>query len=386
MRVLIVSHACATAANQRLFHLASARRGWEVTLLLPSTWKSEYGRTLSPSLLEGFTAGMQTAKVLMSGSVPLHVYACRMGKLFRSVDPDVIYVHNEPYALSTIQCVLANRSTLGRPICFYSAQNISKRYPVGFRHAEQFVYRHCQTAMPITRDVESVLRSKGYTGSTPIVSVGFDGVAYRSEPEAARQRQLDRARQTLFIGYIGRFVEEKGLATLFDAVALMQCNAKLRMIGGGPMEAQLREKAKSLGIKDRIEWKGFVTQDQMPQAYRSLDLLVLPSETRPNWKEQFGRVLVESMASGTPVVGSDSGEIPSVIAECGGGVVFREGDATSLARVLDDLCEQHEVRAALAEKGAQGARIHSWDRVADRFGDAIEFAANRGCTVGAVQS
>ncbi len=379
MRILIVSHACATPANQRLFKFAAERRGWDVTMLIPRLWKSEYGRTLVPSRLEGFSARLETARVFMSGSIPLHVYARSIGKLLNKLDPDVIYVHNEPYALSTLQCVLANQMTLRRPIGFYSAQNIAKRYPIGFRHAEQFVYRHCQYAMPITPDVGGVLRSKGYSGSTQTISVGFDGDAYRCEPRAARQRQLDRAGQPLSVGYIGRFVEEKGLSTLFDAVALMQNSAKLRMIGGGPMESALREKAKILGIEGRIEWAGFSTQDQMPRIYQALDLLVLPSETRTNWKEQFGRVLVEAMASGTPVVGSNSGEIPNVIAECGGGIVFPEGEAASLARLLDDLCEQSEVRADLAGKGAHGARVHSWDRVADRFADAIEAASNGGC-------
>ena len=51
---------------------------------------------------------------------------------------------------------------------------------------------------------------------------------------------------------------------------------------------------------------------------------MLPSLTRPNWKEQFGRVLIEAMASGVPVIGSDSGAIPDVIGQAG--LIFPEGD------------------------------------------------------------
>ena len=72
----------------------------------------------------------------------------------------------------------------------------------------------------------------------------------------------------------------------------------------------------------------------MPTAYAGLDVLVLPSRTTETWTEQFGRVLVEALWCGVPVVGSDSGEIPWVINETGGGVVFPEGDVAALATQL----------------------------------------------------
>ena len=60
-----------------------------------------------------------------------------------------------------------------------------------------------------------------------------------------------------------------------------------------------------------------------------MDVSVLPSLTRPNWKEQFGRTLAEAMSCETPVIGSDSGEIPHVIGDAG--LIFKEGDAQALA-------------------------------------------------------
>ena len=65
--------------------------------------------------------------------------------------------------------------------------------------------------------------------------------------------------------------------------------------------------------------------------YAQLDVLVLPSRTTPTWKEQFGRVIVEALWCGVPVVGSDSGEIPWLIGLTGGGLMFPEGDHAALA-------------------------------------------------------
>jgi glycosyltransferase involved in cell wall biosynthesis len=87
----------------------------------------------------------------------------------------------------------------------------------------------------------------------------------------------------------------------------------------------------------------------MPGLYRKMDVLVLPSRTRPNWKEQFGRSLVEAMACGVTVVGSDSGEIPHVIGDAG--LLFPEGQAGELRERLSRLMADAALRQALAQRG-----------------------------------
>jgi glycosyltransferase involved in cell wall biosynthesis len=84
--------------------------------------------------------------------------------------------------------------------------------------------------------------------------------------------------------------------------------------------------------------------------------LALPSLTRPNWKEQFGRVLIEALACGVPVVGSDSGEIPNVIGEAG--LVFAEGDEQALRARLSQLMANPDLRDELARKGRERVLAH----------------------------
>ena len=128
------------------------------------------------------------------------------------------------------------------------------------------------------------------------------------------------------------------------------------LLGGGPLRQTLEEQAARLGIHERVSFAPQVPSTQMPEMYHQIDVLALPSLTRPNWKEQFGRVLVEAMCSGVPVIGSDSGAIPSVIGEAG--VIVQEGDAAALAQVFSALREQPDEFARLARLGRQRAEAN----------------------------
>jgi Glycosyltransferase len=95
-----------------------------------------------------------------------------------------------------------------------------------------------------------------------------------------------------------------------------------------------------------------------------MNTLVLPSETidkfktltAAGWKEQFGHVLIEAMACKVPVIGSDSGEIPHVIADTG--LIFPEGNDQALQNSLKQLITQPELAKQLGEKGYQRAMTH----------------------------
>jgi len=123
----------------------------------------------------------------------------------------------------------------------------------------------------------------------------------------------------------------------------------LLILGEGPDRPRLQALAGHLKISDRVQFLGYRPSTEMPAFYRSLDLLVLPSVSRPNWIEQFGRVLVEAMACGVPVVGSDCGELPHVIGDAG--LIFPEGDVPALRAAIESLAADPAGRAGLAARG-----------------------------------
>ena len=154
---------------------------------------------------------------------------------------------------------------------------------------------------------------------------------------------------TFVIGYVGRLVEQKGLRVLVQAAAGLPGDWRLLLVGDGPLRGELEQQASALGIADRLHIAPAVPSTEVPRWLNMCDCLVLPSLTRPNWKEQFGRVLVEAMACQVPVIGSDSGEIPHVIGEAG--LVAGEGDADALRQRLLQLMGDEVLRRRLAELG-----------------------------------
>ena len=109
----------------------------------------------------------------------------------------------------------------------------------------------------------------------------------------------------------------------------------------------------------------------MPELYRQMDVLVLPSRTTRTWAEQFGKVLCEALLCGTPVIGSSCGEIPWVINTSGGGLLFAEGDAVELAQRIDELRGDPSRREILARRGFSGVQQHFSPRAAARELDAL---------------
>jgi glycosyltransferase involved in cell wall biosynthesis len=155
------------------------------------------------------------------------------------------------------------------------------------------------------------------------------------------------------VGFVGRFVEEKGLLDLVEAVgrlpAASQSSPVLVLTGKGPLEGAVRARCAQLGIKLIVlpARKNY----EIAEIMNVLDVLVLPSQSRPFWKEQFGRVLIEAMACGTPVIGSDSGEIPNVIGDAG--LIFHESDREQLAECLVLCCDNEGFRLGLRERGLE---------------------------------
>jgi glycosyltransferase involved in cell wall biosynthesis len=135
---------------------------------------------------------------------------------------------------------------------------------------------------------------------------------------------------------------------LLAAVRRLDAPVELVLIGDGELRAQL-EGQPIPGSKVRVIDN--LSHDQMASGYAQFDVLALPSHTTATWTEQFGRVIVEALWCGVPVVGSDSGEIPWLIELTGGGLIFPEGDSEMLAQQLSKLRGAPELRRSLASAG-----------------------------------
>jgi len=383
VKLLVLSHPCVTPVNQRLFAAIEDRIGGSVAIVGPANWIDDYGTVRGLERDPSFDGILHSIPVWLSGNVPLHTYRTFFTALLRKMQPDVIFAHHEPYAVATAQLYLANTLTLQRPIGFFTWQNIQKTYPIPFRWMERWVYRTSSFAFPGSRSAETVLRNKGYGGPTTLLPGSIDPDLYQPFPADQTPRsELCQGPEELLIGYAGRLTEDKGLVTLIQATAQLPDDVSWRLVlvGTGEDELRLRRLAHDLSLADRVTFTGYVPHEDMPRYLSAFDVLVLPSETQPNWKEQFGRVLIESLACETPVVGSSSGEIPHVIEKSQGGVTFPEGAPSSLADQLTHLLRNSSLRHELAVRGRQRVcSMYTTDALAERFVDTLE-ASCSSCT------
>jgi glycosyltransferase involved in cell wall biosynthesis len=173
----------------------------------------------------------------------------------------------------------------------------------------------------------------------------------------------------------GRLVWEKGHQDVLRAVALVRrgllagvsphADVRLCIVGSGPEERRLRAYARELGIADAVEFRGFIPYDEMPAVYSGAACMVLASLPIWSWEEQFGMVLAEAMAAGTPILASASGAIPEVVA--GSAALFSPGDWVGLA---------HRLAALLDRAGSErGESEHGESATAGRAQDYSTAAA-----------
>ncbi|GAC1581762.1 MAG: glycosyltransferase family 4 protein [Ktedonobacteraceae bacterium] len=346
MRILMISKALVAGTSQRKLEEIAKLPDVELTVVTPAYWQSDDG---SKQVLERlYTTGyrMIVTPMTLNGNFHLHYYP-QLGKIMREVRPEVVHIDEEPYNVATAHAMFLAQHHKARTL-FFTWQNLYRGYPPPFRQIEHYNYRYATSALAGNRDAEKVLRRKGYKGPIHVIpQFGFDTDIYkRSAP------RIPRKPDALFtLGFIGRLKEEKGLPLMVEALTYLPPYCRVVFIGNGPMKSALEEQAARLGVTDRITFKGGIPTYEVPHEMEQLDTFVLPSITQPNWIEQFGRVLPESMSCETPVIGSTSGEIPHVIGNAG--LVFQEGDAKDLARCVQKLLDDPEFYDDLAKRGRQ---------------------------------
>jgi len=341
VRVLMLSKACVAGIYQRkLEEMAARRSSLDLTLAVPASWRDERGITpLERVALQGYR--LKVLPIAFNGSFHLHFYPT-LARLLRDVAPDIVHIDEEPYNLATSHAnYLARRQ--GAKTVWFSWQNLLRNYPPPFCWIEAYNLRHVDYALVGSRSAAQVWRAKGYQGPLAVIpQFGVDPVLF-SPP------LTQRADPELHIAYVGRLVPEKGVDTLLEALHGLPGSWHATVLGSGPEEHRLRDQCEALGLAQRIAFMPWLPSAAMPDFYRGIDVLVLPSRSRPNWIEQFGRVLVEAMASGVVVIGSNTGEIPHVVGEAG--LIFPEADAVVLREHLRVLLLAPELRANLGTQG-----------------------------------
>lgn len=370
MKILVASHTYIVDLNrEKLRALARLEPNIEVTVVVPRRWRpgGVQNKIIETEPLQEASFQVVPVSNFSENNQGLLTFGPDLIKLLREFRPDIIQVEQGSKALTYAQFITLNRLLgLQAKNLFFTWWNLpyDLKWPVS--RLESYNLRHTDGIIAGNQDGANILRDRGYLGPIKVLpQLGVDETLFRPQPQPELAASLNIQPDEFVVGFVGRFVPEKGLLTLLDALSTLPDKpGKLILLGRGDLKAAIAAKATDLNLQNRLIWIESVPHDEVPRYINLMDVLVLPSETTNEfktltsvgWKEQFGHVLIEAMACQVPAIGSDSGEIPYVIDNAG--LVFPEGNSRALADCLGQVMDNPQLKQDLAKKGYDRAMNH----------------------------
>ena len=364
MKILVVSHTYIVDINRQKFKiLANLEPGIEVTIVVPQRWKpgGVQNKIIETEFYQQGSFTVVPISNLSQNNQGLLIFGTDIIRLLYEFKPQIIQVEQGSKSLAYAQLIfLNNLLKLKAKNILFTWWNLSYELKWPISVLENCNLQHTDGIIAGNLDGSNILRQRGYQNTLKVMpQLGVDETLfYRTSKDTDLSRRFGIDPTDFVVGYVGRFVEEKGLLTLAEALAsLKQLPWKWLLVGQGKLRSQIAEKSIEWGISDRIIWVESVSHEEVPAYINLMNCLVLPSQTSykfktlttVGWKEQFGHVLIEAMACKIPVIGSDCGEIPHVIGDAG--LVFPEGNAEKLRECLQQLMDQPELVADLGDRG-----------------------------------
>ncbi|MEM7334921.1 MAG: glycosyltransferase family 4 protein [Chloroflexota bacterium] len=260
----------------------------------------------------------------------------RAGNIIKQIEPDI--VHAPEY----VATALFSMKKLNCPIVLTVPGNIFQRIEAGHGFDWSFVEvlkwaarrtaKTCDAILCISQEMKLWWERTGsHPQKTPWIPYGID--TKRFYPVADARHRLGISEDENLLLYVGRFSPEKGILELLDALAqqpdLLNQPFKLVLIGKGALESEIRHHIGHLELENQVSIMPWVAQDDLKLWYSAANVLLMPS-----WNEPLGKVFLEAMACGTPVIASDT-EGPKDHVQIGKtGFLFPVHDVPALSNML----------------------------------------------------
>jgi glycosyltransferase involved in cell wall biosynthesis len=376
LRLLAIGHSYVARRNRDIIRAVAADPGFDVTVAAPRFFHGD----LRPIAIEAEPAGsrLDVRGIDARGTRWVHLFAydrAQTRSLLGEGTFDVVDAWEEPYIYAGYQIGRLAASTTAR-LSFWTMQNIVKRYPPPFSWFERATLRRADGWIACGALVWDAMMARGYPPAAGrVLPLAVDRDVFHPQSDEIRAQ----ARRTLgltspIIGFAGRLVESKGLAVLMRALEGLPARRpwSLLLLGSGPYQERLHTWARERGWANRVR-AILAPHHDVARYLGAMDVLVAPSQTTPRWKEQFGRVLIEAMACGVPVLASDSGEIPKVVGDAGR--VLPKTDAAAWSAALTEILDDAQMRRHMIERGLARADEYSVERVAAQYREFYRWLA-----------
>lgn len=304
--------------------------------------------------------------------------------LIKKSDPHIIHIHS-PVVLGNIAQLLAgglrkpviatnhylpiniSRTLTSDPFLSKHFSNITYTYLVNFCNRCEYVTAPTQTAL-------NLLYEHGLHAPAQAISNGIDLKKFSPGPhDPTIRKRFNLPVDRPLALHVNRLSEEKRIDVLLEAAARMTANGHIALVGSGPAEADLRAQAERLNLSDRVSFLGFVRDHDLLALRRSAELFVIPSEA-----ELQSLATMEAMACGLPVIAANSYALPELVHHEENGFLFQPGNSDELARYLDLLMSDADLRQRMGAKSLKIIAKHDRVKVLDQWEElyrrlALEF-------------
>jgi glycosyltransferase involved in cell wall biosynthesis len=363
MKILVASHTYIVDLNcEKLRALSRLQPDIEVTVVVPKRWRpgGVQNKIIETQYRDEGNFRIVPVSNFSQNHQGLLTFGSDLVPLLKKFRPNIIHVEQGSRGLAYAQMITLNVLLgLKAKNVFFTWWNLpySLKFPISV--LENYNLDNSHGIISGNQDGAEILRDRGYEGPIKVMpQLGVDETLFtpKAQPELASKIGIEPGE--FVIGFVGRFVPEKGIMTLLDALVKIKDKSwKFLLLGRGELKDEILQKAEDRGIKDRIILVESVPHNEVADYINLMSTLILPSETTykfktltsVGWKEQFGHVIIEAMACKVPVIGSDSGEIPYVIGDAG--LIFPEGNAEELANRLQQLIDNPDLTENIAQMG-----------------------------------
>lgn len=365
MRVLIIDKTGGLETSQERFKQIAAHRDVDLHVLVPRLW-IEHGMPVDATTVKPMGYHLHLGRVLWKGYYARGFYMTGLKRALIRSKPDIIHLLEEPWSFFACQTARWARFLAPRSrFIYYTWENIYRdfHYPsrISFlqRRIDRRLMRRSAAVQCASEQARTVQELKGFEGIIEVNPYGVDIPFLENSVEPALPRRSDSFR----IGYVGRFLKMKGLDILIDAVSRLE-KCELMLIGSGDWEQPMRELIERKKLSERTQILSPIAHEKLPPYLACMDVLVLPSRTTKDWMEQMGRVMIEAMAMGVPVIGAESGAIPEVLDDAG--LLYPEQESRSLVKCIENVRQNADVRREMIRRGKLRIQErYNWKRFAD---------------------
>jgi glycosyltransferase involved in cell wall biosynthesis len=387
LNLVIISHAYVYSAYRAKIEALSEYHDLNITLITPEFGLEGGGQKVYAEQYEG----EQYRHIILSGyfTGKLNFFVFKnLKSTLQSLNPDIILLEEEYWTQIAAQVTYITKKFFpNTKLVLLSCENMCHiwekeaatpyqkfRY-TSFHFIEKYVISKLDGLIfqlpGVWQDFENRIDGlgfKGKRGTLPQLGVDYNRFAHNSPQLQSIRVDLGLDDNTFVYGYIGRIIPEKGIEDMIHAFENWdKNNTKLIIIGNGDTEYvnQIKQLVQTLKLEAIVIFKNAIPFEDIPTYFQLFNISLLLSHTTPIWKEQFGRVLVESMAAGTPVIGSDSGAIPLVIGDTG--YIVAEQNIKAIRQALTESYKDTNTYNTLSKLAQKRAKTEfSYEAIAQK--------------------